>query len=164
MSKLKFKGATGLPITEGLFLELNYSPDAVYSLKEEDCEYKGKKFPSIKLLYLAEVTSPDEGEYDFANKYFLNWSHWNRLCRNKRIKTHIDEWREELEVKLRSQGISQVVEQAREGNYQASKWLAEGMFSKRKAGRPSKAEIEKKVAQDKMLANEYQDDIDRLHS
>jgi hypothetical protein len=162
MSKSKFKGSTGLPITEGLFLELNYSPDSIYSLKDEDCEYKGKEFPSIKLLYLAEVTSPEDGEYEFANKYFLNWSHWSRICRNKRLKAHIDLWREELEIKLRSQGIKMVIDSALDGSFQAAKWLADAGFSKRKAGRPSKEELNTRHAQDKRIEDEYKEDLHRL--
>lgn len=164
VNKRKLKGPTGLPITEGLFLECNYDKTAVYTLKDEDCEYEGKKLPSIKLLYLDEVVSPVDGEYDFANKYFLNWKHWERICRNKRLRAHIDEWREELEIKLRSRGVKQMIQQAEEGNYQASKWFAEGVFAKRKAGRPSKADVERKTAQDAVLFDEYQQDIQRLNS
>ena len=162
--KSQLKGSTGLPITESLFLECGYNPDAVYSLKEEDCDYNGKIYPSIKLLYLSEVTSPVDGEYDFANKYFLNWSHWERICRNKRLRAYIDEWRDELEVKLRSKGLSQVISHAEEGNYQAAKWLAEGMFSKRGAGRPTKEEKERKLAQDSRIADEWQADLDRVNA
>jgi hypothetical protein len=164
IDKTKFKTKAGIPITQGLFLELEYSEYAFYSLKEEDCVHNGKKYPSIKLLYLEEVTSPVDGEYDFANKYFLNWKHWERICKNARIRSHIDEWREELEVKLRSKGIKQVIKQAEQGNYQASKWLAEGVFAKRKAGRPSKEDIERKTAQDAVLFDEYKQDIQRLNS
>jgi len=160
--KSKLKGDTGLPITESLFLECGYSSNAVYTLKEEDYEYNGVLYPSIKLLYLNEVTSPDEGEYDFANKYFLNWRHWERICRNKVLRKHIDEWREELEVKLRSKGLSQVLKHAEEGNYQAAKWIAEGVFSKRKAGRPTKEEKERKLAIDERVANDWADDIARV--
>tara|TARA_R110002096_G_scaffold59147_4_gene148519 strand:- start:578 stop:1072 length:495 start_codon:yes stop_codon:yes gene_type:complete len=164
MSKSKFKGPTGLPITEGLFLECNYDKAAIYTLKDEDCTYEGRKLPSIKLLYLAEVTSPIDGEYDFANKYFLNWKQWERICRNKRLRKDIDEWREELEVKLRSQGIKLAIDAADGGNYQAAKWMAEGGFARKVAGRPSKASVEQSIAIDKRLYNEYEQDIQRLNS
>ena len=159
---MSMKNLTGSPLTESLFLEIGYSDKAIYTLKEEDYEYNGKIYPSIKLLYLAEVLSPDEGEYEFANKYFLNWRHWERICRNKVLRSHIEEWREELEVKLRAEGLKEIITHAKGGNYQAAKWLAEGVFSKRKAGRPTKDEKARKLAQDSRIAEEWADDIARV--
>ncbi len=164
MDKKKLKGPTGLPITEGLFLECNYDKTAIYTLKDEDCEYDGRKLIAIKLCYLAEVTSPVDGEYDFANKYFLNWKQWERICRNKKLRKEIDDWREELEVKLRSQGIRMAIEAADGGNYQAAKWMAEGGFARKIAGRPSKAAVDQSIAMDKRLYSEYEEDIQRLNS
>src|SRR5690625_4311210 len=96
----KFLDVNGQPLTQSLFLEIGYSTKyAIYTLKDYDHEYKGKIYPSIKHLYLDEE---DPTEYVFANKYFMSWSHWKRVRENKVLQLHINEWREELEIRLRS--------------------------------------------------------------
>ena len=150
----------GRPYTQSLFLELLYKPDiAVYTLKDVDHVYEGKEFKSLKRLYLE---MEDVTEYDFANTYLLGWNHWQRLCENKAIRKHIDEWREELEYKLRSQAAKQMIKQAAKGSYQASKWLLDRGWATRGAGRPSQAEKDSKLAQDRRLDEEYGADVVRL--
>ena len=155
----KFLTSDGRPITQSLFLELGYNDEAIYTLKDFNHTYKGKEYLSIKAAYL-EMSDPTE--YDFATKYFLNWKHWQRICANKAIRIHIDEWREELEMKLRSRAVKLTIAQAEGGSYQAAKWLADKGWTKREAGRPSKAEVE---GERKFLAKvdeQYGADIVRL--
>jgi hypothetical protein len=160
-SKDKMVDSAGRPITQSLFLELGYSDAAVYTLKEEDYEYNGRVYPSIKKLY---IECADPTEYAFAVEYFLNWKHWQRIADNKAIKKFIDEWREELEVKLRSQGVRQVMRAASlPGGVQAAKWLADRGWSTRGAGRPTKAEIEREKAIHEKVSDEYSADIYRLN-
>lgn len=149
----------GRPITQSLFLEMGYTSNAIYTLKDVDYTYKGKLYPSAKRLYL-ELGDPTE--YEFATKYFLGWDHWQRICANKLVSEHIMKWRDELEVKLRSQAVRMNIEAAKNGNYQAAKWLADRGWLTRAAGRPSKAEVAKelKVAAD--IQNEYGADVIRL--
>lgn len=149
----------GRPLTQSLFLEVGYSKAAVFTLKEVDYMYEGKLYPSLKRLYLAEE---DPTEYTFATKYLLGWKHWLRLCDNKVLRAHIDEWREELEIKLRSRAVQEMIKNSRGGKLVASKWLAEKGWANRRAGRPSKSEVE---AEKKILAaidNEYTADVVRL--
>ena len=56
----------GRPITQSLFLEIGYTEHAVYTLKDDDYEYNGKVYPSLKKAYLE---LEDTTEYDFANQY-----------------------------------------------------------------------------------------------
>ena len=125
-SKDKMVDSAGRPITQSMFLEIGYSDAAIYTLKDEDYTYEGHLYPSLKRLYLEEA---DPTEYSFAVKYLLNWKQWLRLCENKLTRKHIDEWREELEVKLRSRGVKSAMYAAQEGNYQAAKWLADRGWS-----------------------------------
>lgn len=148
------------PLTQSLFLEVGYDRDfALYTLKEVDHEFEGKVYPSIKRLYL-EMEDPTE--YEFANEYFLGWKHWMRICDNRILRTHILEWREELEIKLRSRAVKAMIKSADDGNYQASKWLVDRGWNTRGAGRPSKSELEaeKKIAA--TINSEYGADIIRL--
>lgn len=158
-SKDQMLDTAGRPITQSLFLEIGYTDSAIYTLKEDDYEYKGKIYPSLKKLYLA---SEDPTEYEFAKTYLLNWRHWQRICENKILQKHIDEWREELEVKLRSRAVLQAIKNANKGGFQAAKWLADRGWAGRPAGRPSKLEIEKEKKVAANINSEYQDDVVRL--
>lgn len=151
--------SAGKPLTQSLFLENGYTDFAVYTLKDEDLDYKGRFLPSIKKLYLE---MEDTTEYLFATTYFLGWQHWKRICKNKLMKNEVEGWREELELKLRAKGINQAIKHASEGNFQAAKWLSDKGWDKRQAGRPSTAEVEHERKVAAKLKNEFADDIARL--
>ena len=145
--------------TQSLFLELGYGADSLFTLKDQDHEHEGKTYPSLKRLYL-EFEDPTE--YEFANTVLLGWRHWQRMCENKVIRKHIDEWREELEVKLRSQAIRDAIQEAKKGHFQAAKWVADRGWSTRGAGRPSKADIEHEKKVQARIDNEYSGDVVRM--
>jgi hypothetical protein len=164
IDKERMKTSTGNLITEALFLENGYREHAIYTLKDEDFEYEGRVLPSIKKIYMEECFGGEDGEYDFACKNFVSWAHWKRIVKNKKMTRLVQEWRDEIEVKIRSNGLKRVIENADNGSFQAAKWVAEGGFNKRKAGRPSKEEIESSIAKEKRLEDEYADDIVRLNA
>lgn len=145
--------------TQSLFLELGYGDEAVFTLKDEDHELNGKKYVSLKRLYLE---TEDPTEYVFAKNHLLGWKHWQRMCENKIIAKHIQEWREELEVKLRSQAILDAIQEARKGHFQAAKWVADRGWSTRGAGRPTKAEVEHEKRIQARISDEYGDDVVRM--
>jgi hypothetical protein len=135
----KFKDNTGKYITQNLFLEFSYDTEkAVYTFNDEDKEYKGVVYPSLRKLYLETA---DPTEYEFACKYLWGWEHWQRIVANKVLKAEIDKWRDELEVKLRSKGVKAVLA-ITEGSFNAAKWAADGGWDV-KRGRPSKEEKER---------------------
>lgn len=158
IDKTKFK-EQGRPRTQSLFLEITYTKESVYSLKDQDHEWDGNIYPSLKRLYL-EMEDPVE--YDFANKYLLGWSHWLRIYENKQLKKHIDEWREELDYKLKAKYAIQMAKLAAEGNYQATKWFLDKGWNTRSAGRPTKAEVEGEKAKLARISDEYGADVHRL--
>ncbi len=159
VDKKAFLDSAGKPLTQSIFLEVGYTDQAVYTLKEEDYEYKGKLYPSLKRLYIemADVT-----EYEFANTYLLGLKHWKRICENKLLRQHIDEWREELELKMRSKGVKEAIKAAEMGGFQAAKWLADRGWGNRGAGRPSKEEIEREKKFQARVDSDYGQDIVRL--
>lgn len=83
------------------------------------------------------------------------------MCENAIIRRHIDEWRIELELKLRAQGIRMMLDQA-EDNQQAAKWLAEGAWAKRGAGRPKKEELARERSVQEALEEEFGADVLRM--
>lgn len=161
IDKSKLVDSMGRPLTQSLFLEIGYSDFAVYTLKEFDYEYKGKKYPSLKRLFLQEE---DPTEYSFAEKHLLGWQHWKRLCENKSIASHVEEWREELELKVRSQAVRDMMNlcASEQGNFSAAKFLADRGWEKRAAGRPSKAEKERHLRVEEKINDEFQADVIRL--
>lgn len=149
----------GRPLTQSLFLELGYSPFAIYTLKEVDYEYKGKQYLSLKKAYL-EIEDPTE--YEFAAEFFLNWKHWMRVCENKQIRPHVEEWREELDMRFRSKAVRLIMQQAIKGKTDAAKWIAGKGWAVREAGRPTK---EEKIGHLKLvenIANDYSSDVIRM--
>lgn len=147
------------PITQSLFLELGYTETSIYTLKDNDHFHNGKLYPSIKRFYLLIA---DPTEYEFARTCLLGWKHWQRLLDNKAFRVHADEWRDELEVKLRSKGVLEALKQAETGSFQAARWVADKGWDQRPAGRPSKAEIAKQTKISETVANEYNADVLRL--
>ena len=160
VDKSRLLDTSGRPLTQALFLECGYNEQyVVYTLKEKDHEWKGVVYPSLKRLYLE---MEDATEYEFAATHLLGWKHWQRLYENKLLKNHIDEWREELEYKLRSRATQQMLALAASGSYQAAKWVLDRGWSNRAAGRPSKAEQEAHKAQDARISDEFSADVHRL--
>lgn len=160
MERAKLQDIMGKPLTQSLFLEIGYNTEfAVYTLKDEDHEYQNKIYPSLKKLY---IEMGDPTEYEFANTYLLGWRHWKRLCANKVIRTHIEEWREELELKLRCQGVKATIKAASDGSFHAAKWLADRGWESRGAGRPTKEEVERERKFQARASEEYSGDVVRL--
>jgi hypothetical protein len=121
-------------------------------------------YPSIKKIYM-EVADPTE--YAFATKCFSSWSHWRRICdKTRQLHPYIADWRDELEVMLRSQGVRGVMEEALSGgkaSMQASKWLADkGWTEKRTAGRPTKGEVEVERKQQASVKSVLESDLARV--
>lgn len=161
IDKSKMVDSMGRPLTQSLFLEVGYSEFAVYTLKEYDHTYNGVVYPSLKKLYLKEE---DPTEYTFADKYLLGWQHWKRLNENKALSKHFEEWREELELKIRSQAVRDMMNlcASESGNFSAAKFLADRGWDKRAAGRPSKAEKERQLRIEDRIKEDFDADIVRL--
>jgi len=149
--------------TQSLFLEHRYDTDtAIFTLNEQDKEYQGVVYPSLRRLYLE---AEDLGEYEFANSVLLGWRHWQRICANKLFAKQIDEWRLELEAKMRGKAINAIVEEVRSGGRSAqssAKWLADRKWKVTGAGRPSKEDMRhEKEVQDR-ISSDYTADVVRL--
>lgn len=155
----KFKDGQGRYITQSLFLENGYNEEfAVYTLTDEDKEYKGKMYPSLRKLYLE---CEDPTEYTFATTYLWGWEHWQRICNNSLMVEPIEEWREELEVRLRSKAIKSIVSSAPD-SYNAAKWVADGSWKQKGPGRPSKAEKERERRIRERAAKDTDDDSKKI--
>ncbi len=147
-------------LTQSLFYELTYDFDrAIYTLKDDDYVLRGKRFVSIKKLYLE---TGDPTEYEFANKYFYNWDHWVRCRSNGAVAQHVDLWKDELEVKLRSAAIREMLSLGK-GNFNAAEWAADGNWEI-KRGRPSKEDIKRDKKIKERITEEVKGDSSRVLS
>lgn len=116
----------------------------MYTLKNYD--HRGYK--SLQRLYL-EIADPTE--WKFANTYLDGWDHWTKMLESNWFRVHITEWRRQLEIKLKSAAVAQIIKISNDPSNKAQMTALKEITSggwwdtgeKRKgAGRPSKAERE----------------------
>jgi len=132
-------------LTHAMFFESRTKGfDATFTFKEQDHEYEGVHYTSMRKLYL-EMEDPTE--YLFAQEVLGSWDHWQKLCNSALVFEHIKKWREELEIKLKAKAIGAMVDTALTAGSKgttAAKWLATGGFNSGK-GRPTKADRERQA-------------------
>ena len=155
---MEFQDKMGRWFTEGMFVEVSRTDkiDAPYCLNPRN---ETKDMPSLKRLYL-ECADPTE--YLFATTHLGGWKHWQKLLRCSWFKPHIKEWREELEIKLRAEGIREQRRLANKGSSNAARWLAEKGWEEKKRGRPSKAEVAGERKREAEIEKELEEHFDRV--
>ena len=157
--KAVLKDSRGRYRTQSLFEEFKHVTPAyepLWTLREEG------SLPSLRALYM-EISDPTE--YAFAIEAFGSYKQWLKIKNNKSIQTWMDDWAFELEVKIRSDGIRGVAEEAKGGKakFNANKAMAEGFWSKQShRGRPTKLEVERERKIAAKLDAEFADDADRI--
>jgi hypothetical protein len=131
----KVIGDNGHYMTQALFYEFRFqtkNEKPIYNLKERD--YKGT-------LSMYQIYMDSDSEYEAALKILNSWKHWEILCDRNWFLPHIEKWREERDIREAALGKATLIDQARDGNVTAAKALYD-QSGKRKAGRPSKDEVE----------------------
>lgn len=124
---------TGNYRTSSLFYETNTKRDnyePLFSLKPRD--HKG--YPSMKLLYLSYK---DPTEFLPAMGILGSVKHWLVLTNAPFMKNHIQEWRDELEITLRAEGMRQIRAMSTRNDstgFQAAKFLADKGWHKKETG------------------------------
>ena len=116
-------------------------------------------------LYKIYMGMTDPTEYQFAMAVFDSWDQWMKIANNKLLSKSlgIPKWRDELQVKIRSLGITANIDAALEGDTSSAKWLAEHKWKgKRKAGAPTKAERAQSDSIDRAIDAETNDELTRL--
>jgi hypothetical protein len=154
-----YKTEDGQYYTQGLFLETSYEDlsRVLYTLKRADHMHKGVLYRSFPRLYL-EIADPTE--YQVATTLFDGWPHWVRLQGNSRIFPTIQALRDELEVKLRSDGIRRLISMKQSES--AAKWLADKGWEKREMGRPTKEKVQKEAKKLQGIKEEIERDATRI--
>lgn len=161
----EFRASNNKLLLKGLFFE-ETSADKTgvrYTLKEED--HLG--YPSLSRLYL-EMEDPTE--YDFAIACLESWTHWEQLLACNWFKPHINRWRKELEVKLKSRALAEIKAEAKNGgrnSFAANKYLLERGWEPKEGqgrtrGRPTKEEIRKASQELAKATEDLADDYNRI--
>lgn len=164
----QFRNAAGRFFTRDLFLETapggSGSLNPVYTLKREDHTLNGKTYYSLYLRYL-ETNDPTE--YKFAKEHLGGWAHWKELSSCNWFQEYLEEWREELEVRIRSEALNRIVKETKTNSresFQANKYLLDKGWSEKKSdrGRPKNEDIKKRVKE--MAEEQYNlnEDAQRL--
>lgn len=166
--KNKFRNASGVRHIRGLFWELALNKySCLYTLRREPREVKFpngeiKILPSIMTAYLDCM---DPTEYEFANKYFEDYEHWELISNSPFLAEYVAKWRKELKVKIRSEAYKQIAQEAFLGgrnSFQANKYLVDGEFSQ--TPKKSKATLKEEEALADAVNSDKQifDDLIRL--
>lgn len=168
---MALRNSVGQRLLRALFFEENITDRSLveWTLKEYDHTVEDKTYPSLYRLYME---ANDPFEHNFAQKHFGSWDHWQLLLGCSWFKPHIEKWRAELEVKLRSQALNVVREVAMDPDHkyglQAAKYLLDGSWVKKedlakgKVGRPSKAAIKAAALEMMDVNSDIDEDYNRL--
>ena len=137
-----YKAANGIQLTQGLFYEFN-KPDAPYTLRSEDyVSKKGIEYKSVSALYRA-----CDSEYEAAILIVESWEHWKKLCSLDWFVTGhettaglryqgLDAWKEEQELRKKSESETMLMGMIKEGNVTAAKFMFEQHGKQAIKGRP----------------------------
>ncbi len=169
MTEVIFKDTTGRKLTKALFYEEARDKSLVlYTLADED---KGD-VPSLYRLYmeLGDLT-----EYEFATKYFYNWDHWKQLCTLEWFIPHVARWREELDLKTKAEALKRIRQEAQDpkgkNTFSANKILIDRSWENskpkapaRKAGRPTREEVQGELKREVNEAKILNEDWQRVSS
>lgn len=143
----KFKNASGVLLTKGLFIEFHTEDkeqQAIYTLSNTDKVVDGVVYPSLYRLYME---TNDLTEAEFISKYLYNNEHWERLQRTRFLSAEIPKWRKELKVRLYGRMVKLLLSDAEDPHSKTKTASAKYLIDKivkptnayTKAGRPSKS-------------------------
>jgi hypothetical protein len=159
----------GQPQTKALFYETTLPEEretfgTAWTLKEEDHIVGDKVYRSMKRIY---IEMEDVTEYDFAIATLGSYKHWERVLESPIIRPHIDQWRKELNLKLKARAMRSIIKSATEDeklSFQAMKYLADNEYleKKNKRGRPSKEEVKAELRKEVQVNKTLQDDAERI--
>jgi hypothetical protein len=133
----QLRDITGRRLTTGLFFDLG-GKSAVFHLED---------------WYALYVGTSDPTEYKAAKLLIGEWEYWLQLRKNPVLAKIFDQWKAEVEIKIKSAAVENIVMQAAtDKGTAAARWLAEAGYKNKiptKAAPKSKpATIPARVATD----------------
>lgn len=164
------KDASGRWRTKSLFMETNEHEDkypSIFTLEDSDKEGR----ISMRSIYLS---TNDPTEYAAAKAIFGSLDCWNSLCKAPFFKRHLENWRGEMQRRIKSQAVKAITDIAEGGKGTASqlgaaKWIASQEWNgpelvTKQRGRPLKQRDPMEALREGLLdAEETNEDWERLH-
>jgi hypothetical protein len=98
----------------------------------------------------------------FADTYLGGYQHWKAISNSAKLRPIIQEWEEELEIRIRSEELKRIQTIAEGGHFQASKLLMDRGWIKRAAGKPSKDEVARETRVQAKMSDEWKADVVRI--
>lgn len=155
--------------TKSLFIETNADEvkyPSIFTLADDDKDGR----VSMKRVYLK---ANDPTEYKAAKTIFGSYECWENLCKAPFFKPHLEEWRRELQIKIKSEAVATIGDisaggKATAAQLGAAKWLATQDWDGNKAakgqrGRPLKTRDPEEALREGLLnAEEDDEDYKRL--
>lgn len=167
MHKPPYKASNGAWYTSSLFWELwsetqipNRRCDPVFSLYSQR--------PGLVCFRTTFVELGDVTGYKWAQMYLGDWEHWLKLYKSPWFRKAYEHAKEELYIKLRTEGLDKIREMATSTDAKASlpaaKYLAEleRNLEKRQAGRPSAAEVSAELKNAQKAMEVEDEDAERI--
>ena len=158
----KFKDDMGKWLTLALFWEERHAKHTPLFTTKAFPLVKGKvTYPSLKTIFMEYA---DPTEYSFAVEVLGGWDHWQMLNKSWKLAPLFQSWREELEIKLRSEALIAMRQSAIHDGAKgitAAKYLAEKGWEKTR-GRPSKDELAREEKTRAGIKEELSADAERL--
>lgn len=149
-----------------IFKEFNYAHHDRYPPLYTMYEEPRHGLPSAYMIYMLA-----DSEYEAAMKLVGSWAHWQRLLKcneflyGSKDGRHnwfgIESWREEREIRERSQALNQLRIAAAGGNVQAQKILLDG---EKPTSKKSKAALKQEKEAAKQAESDVKNDFQRVLS
>jgi hypothetical protein len=164
-----FKDDGGRWRTKSLFVETNEDEKkypSIFTLGDKDKDGR----VSMRSIYLE---CGDPTEYKAAISIFGSLDCWERLCKAPFFKPHLDQWRSELQRKIKSQAVDTISDisigvSSNATQLSAAKWLAQQEWvgntpKANKVGRPLQPRDPEQALKEGLLdAEEENDDYNRI--
>lgn len=105
----------------------------------------------------------DPTEYKGALELCGSWDEWLRFKREwPGFVKIIEEWNNEVEVKIRSEAVMQLVKKAADGEVNSAKFIAKGEYKPKLMGTPRKKEQEKEKNIQTLTARKVDPEVERV--
>lgn len=128
---------------------------------------------SVTAIYVLEefhqkfLEERDLTEYKPAIELVGSWKEWERLKRDSsKFKNFVSEWKDELEVLLRSEALKKITDIVVNGKDQASlsaaKFIAQHGYNKLPVGRPNQEQIKMEARELAQRNSETSDEAKRI--
>ena len=151
---------------------MNTAPFAVYTLRPTDwTNADGVVYPSLYRLYM-EYSDPTE--FQFARDNLESFQHWLAITEHPDLEPTIQKWRVELELKIKAQVLSGIMQLALDTSHskslEASKFLFTSVFDSLREGRRKSSaaiDVSKTDVIEKLTKSEnstFKADFERLKS